>query len=30
MEVAIREKGRGNHLGVVDKHQKIIKEIVGL
>lgn len=30
MEVAIREKGRGNHLGVVDKNQKILKEIVGL
>lgn len=30
MEVAVQEKTRGNHLGVVDKNQKIIKEIVGL
>jgi hypothetical protein len=30
MEVAVEEKARGNHLGVVNKQQQIIKEIVGL
>lgn len=30
MEVAVQEKERGNHLGVVNKDQKIIKEIIGL
>ena len=30
MEVAVQEKEKGNHLGVVDKDQKILKEIVGL
>ena len=30
MEVAVREKAMGNHLGVVSKNQEIVKEIVGL
>ena len=30
MEVAVQEKERGNHLVVVDKDQKILKEIVGV
>lgn len=30
MEVAVREKEKGNHLSVVSNNQKIIKEIVGL
>jgi hypothetical protein len=30
MDVAIQEKEKGNHLAIVDKDQKIIKEIVGL
>jgi predicted transcriptional regulator len=30
MEVAIQEKDKGNHLGVVGKDQKVLKEIVGL
>jgi predicted transcriptional regulator len=30
MEVAVDEKSKGNHLGVVSKDQKILKEIIGL
>ncbi len=30
MEVAIQEKEKGNHLGVVSKDQKIVKEIIGV
>lgn len=30
MEVAIKEKGRGNHLGILDNNQKLVKEIIGL
>lgn len=30
MEVAVQEKEKGNHLGIVSKDQKILKEIVGL
>jgi len=30
MEVAVQEKSKGNHLGVVGKDQKIIKEIIGI
>ena len=30
MEVAVQEKEKGNHLGVVGRDQKIVKEIVGL
>lgn len=30
MEVAVREKEKGNHLGVINNDEKIIKEIVGL
>jgi predicted transcriptional regulator len=29
MEVALQEKEKGNHLSVVSKDQRIIKEIVG-
>lgn len=28
-EMAIREKKQGNHLGVFDDKQKIVKEIIG-
>jgi predicted transcriptional regulator len=30
MEVALEEKGKGNHLGVIGKDQRVVKEIVGL
>jgi len=30
MEVAVQEKEKGNHLGIVGKDQKLVKEIVGL
>jgi len=30
MEVALQEREQGNHLSVVSKDQKIVKEIVGL
>jgi len=30
MEVAVTEKAKGNHLGVVNEDRKIIKDIVGL
>lgn len=30
LEVALQEKENGNHLGVVSKDQRIIKEIIGL
>ncbi len=29
LEMALREKQRGNHLGVFNNDQKIVKEIVG-
>jgi predicted transcriptional regulator len=29
LEMAVREKKMGNHLGVFNKDQKIVKEIVG-
>lgn len=29
LEMAVREKKHGNHLGVFDDKQKIVKEIIG-
>lgn len=29
LEMAVREKRQGNHLGIFDGKQKIVKEIVG-
>ena len=29
MEVALEEKRRGNHLGIIGKDQRVVKEIVG-
>lgn len=29
LEMAVREKKQGNHLGVFDNKQKIVKEIIG-
>ena len=29
LEMAVREKKQGNHLGVFDNNQKIVKEIIG-
>lgn len=30
MEVAVQEKEKGNHLSIVNRDQKVIKEIIGL
>jgi len=30
MEVALEEKGKGNHLGIIGKDQRMIKEIIGI
>lgn len=30
MEVAVQEKEKGNHLGVINKDHTIIKEIIGV